>query len=185
MSGRIAYCQQRSLLSADAALGGFTHVIGQHANELVNIIVSDKKSLKKDMANAWKRIGSVNDTWIGLLCINDDEKEGEFKKIASCLVHGYTESVGDFIFDGTCYEPAILKLTELEGKFYSALHGPSGHDSTTKKKWIQYTNALIDYVNVTNKFGPENDYSWSYAADVLVTGRMLGYWLDQSLLLKK
>ena len=54
MAGRIAYCQQCCQSGASNALGGFTHVVAEHAKELVQMIVADRSAgQKKEMANAW------------------------------------------------------------------------------------------------------------------------------------
>jgi hypothetical protein len=40
----------------------------------------------------------------------------------------------------------------------------------------------VDFVDAVDRHGAESDLSWQYAANVLVAGRLLGSWLDQSIL---
>jgi hypothetical protein len=137
MSGLQAFVQQQSSIYAPRQ--GFSHVVGQHANQLVQLVQADrqKEGKRRTLLDIWKVLGSVNDSWVQLLCkYHKDGQAQEFRGICSQLVNGYTESVGDYVLEGACHAQRVGKLTETEAKFYSALQ--NNDISTMRRQWLQY-----------------------------------------------
>lgn len=181
MAGRQAYDSQCAAIQQCDLPHHFSRVIGEHAMHLVQMVEADRLARKKQLLGSWTSLSHVNNKWVGLLCGQD---EPAFVNTCVNLVRGYTESIGDYILEGAIHSDRVSKLTKAEGDFYSALK-PTVGTNVTRQKWINYTHALVDMVEASNRYGIESDVTWSCAADALVAGRMLGHWLDCAFLHQK
>ena len=156
---------------------GLSQLISEHASHVIQFVQHDrnKESRKRNLLDTWKRLGAINDKWVKLLTCGNETVE--FKETCNHLVHGYSESIGDYILEGACHAERLEKLTSAEGKFYSAINS-SAQDSVTHQKWVNYTRSLVDYVNAADYYGWNAERTWTYASDAMIAGRILGNWLD-------
>lgn len=159
----------------------FQQIIGEHAMHMVDMACATRKnennSARKASLKHWATLTRLNDEWIGLLCYGCDP-QSEFRKLASQLVHLYTEALGDYMIDHHTEIEKVQKLCKLSGAFYGELSPHERHRQTTTQQWNQYTNSLINMMNVEN----QTTDTFHYTAGMCIrAGRYLGLWLDSSL----
>jgi hypothetical protein len=170
----------------------FAQIIGEHAIRLVELTQADRtsqspKEVKKRLMAIWAHIAKLNDEWHGLVTVKE-KKGSEFDVIARKIVHGYSEALGDYIIDrASVHAPEwgkkIANIASLEGNFYAALAPDNAQDrAITKRHWIAYTQSIVRMVNALDQKGGKHQAFWHAAANTVRTGRLLGTWLDGTVL---
>lgn len=175
------YWYERNKILGVRNFRNFAQISGEHAVHLCDLNIIHKNKQLKPLLSKWVEIHENIKEWTNRVSPEENCKSSEtLHKVTNDLLKTYTECLADYILDKTGtpeWKQKLNNLVDKESLFFNAL----GNGRDTKRYWLAYTESVVNMIDVVEKYGLNSSYHYDAAADVIVTGRTLGQWLDHIL----